>query len=193
MRLSGQKQKVLLATAVAVARICSCSQNPSCPRAASRGPGDTCTCRRLNYRRRILNLGNESFVIINKHACPLSRKETSSLLYWIVSTPAPCSKGSLHPCLPKLFTIQTSWNKNSQVQKRERSIENCFLTVSTACFYTILDSGQFTHASVTPTATLIKLTNQGWDQINSIYLMQHLLKTIINRAPFCQEDILASG
>ena len=41
----------------------------------------------------------------------------------------------------------------------------------TAYFYTILASGKFAHEFAIPYATLINLTNIGWDQIHSIYLI----------------------
>ena len=45
----------------------------------------------------------------------------------------------------------------------------------------------------TPSATLINLTNGGWDQIHLICLIQHLIDTIFDRTPLCQQDFWAAG
>lgn len=76
-------------------------------------------------------------------------------------------------------------------------MENC-LSIPTL-FYTLLISGEFPHEYATVLVTLINLTDRGWDQIHSIYLMWHLIKVNIHRTlssmmkPICNIDLSHSS
>lgn len=115
-----------------------------------------------------------------------------SFFYWTASKRAPCSKGRHHPYLSKLFTTQTSCNKNSYVQKSERPIELFFFFFKQYPLLVSTPSWLLVNLS-TPSATLINLTNRGWDQIHLICLIEHLIETVFNRTPLCQQDLQSAG
>lgn len=143
----------------------------------------------LHYKRRTLSLRNLIFLLISsERACPLSWRETSSLLYWVISKPAPCTIPIFQSCsLCKHFGTKTVKCRN------KRLIKNCFLTISISYYYTMLASEKFTHECAIPFTTLINLSNT--TRTKSIWFILYSIwsETIINRTLLFQQDFLAAG
>lgn len=126
-----------------------------------------------------------SSVIIQKRTLSLGY-----LLYWAVGCLPFAPQGDTASIIQGYLLYKYSWKDIEQstlLQARFAGTQEIhgelFPHIFTPHFCTILVSGQFSQKYATQSSSTIYLTNRGWDQTHSMFLLWHLVKANAFRTP----------